>query len=115
MTDNHFGWKHPGHQLARGLINIAPSVPPVELDQMYIVRVKQARLEFQYTQGQFKAPMTFIQSKNLLAAAHCFWTKTCKLIWWYPGWELGVIPKEVKSPYIDTLGKCTEDLEPSSV
>ena len=54
--------------------------------QMYIIRLKQAGLEFQYTQGQCKIPLTLANIKDLLP-----WTKTFKLIYWYPGWESGVI------------------------
>ncbi len=54
---------------------------------MYILIVKQAGLEFQYTQGQFKIPITLANAKIYWLQASCFWTKTYKLICWYPGWQ----------------------------
>ena len=59
--------------------------------QMYIITVKQAGLEFLHTEGQFKIPMTSPNAKIYWLQACCFWTKTCKLICWYPGSEPGVI------------------------
>ncbi len=59
--------------------------------QMYIIRVKQAGHEFQHTQGQFKIPRTSANAKMYCMQTSCFWTKTCKLICWYPDWKPGVI------------------------
>ena len=58
---------------------------------MYIITVKQAGLEFQYTQGQLRIPMTLANANIYWLPTCCFWTKTCKLICWYPSWNEGVI------------------------
>ena len=62
------------------------------IHQMYTIRLKQALLEFQYTQGQFRIPLTLIANAGIYWLQDCCsWTKTCKLIYWYPGWASGVI------------------------
>ncbi len=58
---------------------------------MYTIKVKRAGLELQYTQGQFKIPITSAKAKIYWLWAFWFWTKTCKLICWYPGWDWGII------------------------
>ncbi len=44
---------------------------------MYIITVKQAGLEFQYTQGQFKIPIISAYAKFLILAAANYLLNCC--------------------------------------